>query len=580
MSKRSNRLIPGRYPLSYGGVRSDSSILIFSTDRRPTVNDTAYLIGTMWIDSTQNDTYILVDLSAGVATWIILAAADASAIEFTCDTGSAIAAGGILNFIGDGNLLVTGSGNSMEVGLVQGFDGQIFIGSDSGPMALANITAGTGITITNGSNTISIEDNGGGGVIDLSTDSGTATPVADNIQIAGGTNITTVAAGDTVTVNLNTNVTLAGTMTVSAFGVGVLFTDPSGVVSSDPDSGFNGTVIIGDSAGSPAWGDITSPAGTLLITKPGTNTIDIRNAGSTGIDSIATDSGTATKAAGNINIYGGTNISTTAASNHVDVALDSNVTLSGTLTLPWTNGVLWTDPSGVVNSSNGSDGETLIGGDTSPVWDTISSSTLTITNGTNSIEIADENTQAITSFSSVLVGNFGYWNVGSGFTANAVWQYFGPGDGAGDIISDTNSNWSRWNSPSTPYFTAPITGKYLFQVKFSILAAFGRLIGKTYVIYNKFGVKFITTSQDYISWERYYNETKAPLSYDEHVISFDIICSMDAGDSAEIQGYVDYSGIDVPIPYNCPGGSFCDTIGVTASGYSGSSTWINCYLIN
>lgn len=47
-----------------------------------------------------------------------------------------------------------------------------------------------------------------GAVATLSGDSGTATPAAGNIEIAGGTNITTAAAADTITVNLDADITV------------------------------------------------------------------------------------------------------------------------------------------------------------------------------------------------------------------------------------------------------------------------------------------------------------------------------------------------------------------------------------
>jgi len=35
----------------------------------PTVNDINYAVPTMWIDTTNNAFYILVDITDGVATW-------------------------------------------------------------------------------------------------------------------------------------------------------------------------------------------------------------------------------------------------------------------------------------------------------------------------------------------------------------------------------------------------------------------------------------------------------------------------------------------------------------------------------
>lgn len=60
----------------------------------------------------------------------------------------------------------------------------------------------------------------GGGTVSVSTltgDSGTATPASGNILIAGGTNITTAAAGSTVTVNLDAAPTGLTSVTATSF---------------------------------------------------------------------------------------------------------------------------------------------------------------------------------------------------------------------------------------------------------------------------------------------------------------------------------------------------------------------------
>lgn len=61
-----------------------------------------------------------------------------------------------------------------------------------------------------------ISSGGGGGVVEtLTSDSGVATAVANNIDVVGGTNIGTTAAGDTLTVNLD-SVILMGNGTDAA----------------------------------------------------------------------------------------------------------------------------------------------------------------------------------------------------------------------------------------------------------------------------------------------------------------------------------------------------------------------------
>lgn len=165
---------------------------------------------------------------------------------------------------------------------------------------------------------------GSGGADAFPTDAGTANQAGSELNIFGGTNINTAGSGNTVTVNLDDNVSLSGTLTVDGniqgFGIwhttqniltdsdveavgqveagqgltvlaggidstgttqlndltaGVMQTDATGVVSSD--NGTNGQVLIGGGT-APAWANITSTGGSLTVTN-GANTINIEQAG-------------------------------------------------------------------------------------------------------------------------------------------------------------------------------------------------------------------------------------------------------------------------------------------------------------
>lgn len=85
------------------------------------------------------------------------------------------------------------------------------------------------------------------------TDSGTAIPAAGALTIAGGTLINTSGAGSTVTINL--------------------------------DNGLDGQTIIGATAGSPAYANLTSSGGTVTITN-GPNSINLE-VGSEDISALA-----------------------------------------------------------------------------------------------------------------------------------------------------------------------------------------------------------------------------------------------------------------------------------------------------
>jgi len=99
---------------------------------------------------------------------------------------------------------------------------------------------------------------------------------------------------------------------------------------------------------------------------------------------------------GKITLSGGTNITTSqAATSNLKIDLDNNVVLSGNLSAAGTVtmgsfgvGVLQSSAAGVLSSSNGTDGQVLIGGGTAPVWSTITQGAgITIANAANSITI-------------------------------------------------------------------------------------------------------------------------------------------------------------------------------------------------
>ncbi len=93
-------------------------------------------------------------------------------------------------------------------------NGQIPIGSGGLDPVLATLTAGSNITITNAGGSITIASTGGG-ASQFDGDSGSATPAAGVIDILGGSNITTVASGSSVTANLDNTVSISGSMTAT-----------------------------------------------------------------------------------------------------------------------------------------------------------------------------------------------------------------------------------------------------------------------------------------------------------------------------------------------------------------------------
>lgn len=97
---------------------------------------------------------------------------------------------------------------------------------------------------------------------------------------------------------------------------------------------------------------------------------------------------------GVINIVGGLNIDTSCIppdGQNVVIALQNDINIPGTVHISslMVPGVLQTDATGLLITSNGTNGQVMIGGGGAPVWRNLTSSDLsiTITNGANSIDL-------------------------------------------------------------------------------------------------------------------------------------------------------------------------------------------------
>lgn len=120
------------------------------------------------------------------------------------------------------------------------------------------------------------------------------------------------------------------------------------------------------------------------------------------LTNLNADTGTAVPTNDAITIAGGSNIGTTATGSTLTVNLDNSISVSGSIAAGTTvtagtgltvssfgAGVVQSNSSGVFSSSNGTDGQLLIGGGSAPVWANLTSTgnTIGITNGANSINL-------------------------------------------------------------------------------------------------------------------------------------------------------------------------------------------------
>lgn len=160
--------------------------------------------------------------------------------------------------------------NAALISLGVAGNGQIPIGSIGADPVLNTITAGTGITVTNGAGTITIAADGSHVLETLTGNSGGAiSPTAGNINTLGTGSITIAGAGSTLTTQLTglTNHSLlvgAGTATITNLGVAT-----------------NGQLPIGSSAADPILATLTPGTGISITNGSGSITINSAGAGLT-----------------------------------------------------------------------------------------------------------------------------------------------------------------------------------------------------------------------------------------------------------------------------------------------------------
>ena len=282
--------------------------------------------------------------------------------SFLSVTGSPITSSGTLAISLSGTALPVANGGTGQTTYT---DGQLLIGNTTGnTLAKATLTAGTGITITNGSGAITIAASGGTGTVTsvaasvpsfLSiagspittsgtlaiTYSGTALPIAN-----GGTGLTATPANGELDIGNGTGFT----RTTLTAGTGVSITNASGSITINA-TGTGGTVT---SVAQSFTGGIISVTGSPITTS---GTLALTVAGTSGgipyFSSTSTWATSALLAANALMIGGGAGVapSTTTTGTGVVTALGVNVGTAGAFVV--NGGALGTPSSGTLTNATG-----------------------------------------------------------------------------------------------------------------------------------------------------------------------------------------------------------------------------------
>lgn len=373
---------------------------------------------------------------------------------------------------------------------------------------------------------------GGAAATSFPTDAGIATPVAGVLNVLGGANINTSAPGpaNTVQIQLNNNVDIPGTLTLSGYGQGVLQVQLGGLIFSSV--GTDGQILISDTGGAPAWANITSTDLSVTITN-GANTIDLSVTGDGGIITlVADDAGTATGTS--VNLFGANVVQTSG--NNVD-------TITTSLT-------------------NGTDGQLIIGGGGDPAWASVTSGdgSITITTGANTLDL----TVTGGGVNPAASCTFFYYQAttASGVVGGAAPVVYDLGASVALTMSYDNSGGAFYAGDGVgaeASFTAPADGVYFLQMTASAQSNGG---------VSKLSHCFVSVAGT--SAQNYY-QLGIGNTYDAFLTTniFASLVPMTAGDIATFSVYQDASGVAGDILGN----------GTPLGFPAGLLTWVSGYRI-
>jgi hypothetical protein len=86
------------------------------TKRDPTVSDTGYQFGQIWVNTVDGNCFILTQVNSGSATWVPVGGGTVAIEALQGNTGGPVyPIGGIVDVVGSGNITTSGFGNSIVI---------------------------------------------------------------------------------------------------------------------------------------------------------------------------------------------------------------------------------------------------------------------------------------------------------------------------------------------------------------------------------------------------------------------------------------------------------------------------------
>lgn len=169
----------GQAPDIYQGVNPIARPRTILAQRAPTTGDRRYPIGTPWVDRSNNQCYLLTNVSAGSANWTLTGPGASDVDTLTGDSGGAISpSGGNITLAGGTNITSAGAANTITFNLDAAISLATSVTSPlyttSGADMAITAAAGQDIDMTLGdalgSNKLSIIDTGAVEVAQINSD--------------------------------------------------------------------------------------------------------------------------------------------------------------------------------------------------------------------------------------------------------------------------------------------------------------------------------------------------------------------------------------------------------------------------
>jgi len=267
---------------------------------------------------------------------VLFLATNAQAIAGS-DAGNAVTSAALAAKLGTQtahSLAIFEGVSSALVALGAATNGQLPIGSTGADPVLATLTAGTGVTITNGAGSITIAT-ASGVATTYTEDTGTATPSAGNLNILGTAvqGISTSGAGSTVTIT-------AATATTAQKGVVELATNAQAIAGTDPNNAVTSAALAAKLGTQTAHSIAIFEGTSSALTALGAATNGQLPIGSTGADPVLAT------------ITAGTGISITNGAGSITIASVGEgltwQTITASQTLAVKNGYICISPGGAL----------------------------------------------------------------------------------------------------------------------------------------------------------------------------------------------------------------------------------------